>query len=130
MEFTIQPFLLKLTIIQPGDAENVIREVDIAEAQDALDGMYDSLEDRGDLLPTMRRLLGKILEVEHLTDSMAVQIQGAIFEGYEEFKKKAPPELVSHLNTTSTPIVSTELPPAPSTTTSPDSKPNESSGDE
>ncbi len=127
MEFRIEPYLLKLTIVQPGDKSDEIREVDVAQAQDGLDSLFASLQDVGQLIPRLVQFLEGFLQVEDITETMALQIQGAILKGYEEFKKKAPQELVSHLDITSTRTSSIPLPPGPSLSTSPDLEPSESS---
>jgi len=126
MEFRIVPYLVRLILEQPEGTEDVVRDIDVAEGLQGLEDLMINLGDE-DWLTALTAFMQDLMGTEAVTKSMAVQLQGAIQTGYEEFKKKAPQELVSHLDITSTRTNSIPLPPEPSLNTSPDLGPSESS---
>lgn len=122
MVYKIEPYVVDLEIAQ-SSGEVIKRQFDAAAAFDQL-SLLQEVTPQEQVCERLIDFCKELLEIEDCSLTMAAQIQGAIIQGYEEFKKKAPQELVSHLNTVSTRPDSTFTPPPPSTPTSPASEPS------
>ena len=118
-------FFVKLFLSQPEGPDKEVM-VDAAKVYFQIRELanqepYDDLS----WIESLAEFFRKEFSVEYCPITMAIQIHGAVERGWEEFKKKAPQELVLHLNTDSTPTNSTPTPPPPSSPTSADSVPTE-----
>lgn len=123
--YTIEDHVVAICL-KRGDEEE-IKELDVVATYTAMQDLAaEDAELQG--APWLAKLAGffqRILDVNQITATQAVQLQGVVQTEYEVWKKKQPLSQVWHLSTNSIPPELLQSSVQPSGPTCPDSEPSE-----